>query len=179
MQYFFCFKIINFLFFFFFARSLGRQVWMLNWMCLISRLFESTGGCAKNAGFKFLWGSWVTFNIWPMLLCAAIVNLCCSDVLCHYLSTLWGTQRVWGRLSDLNEPANTQVTVSTFFTDMRGHAVSKLDSFICCETLLDQDLCFILCWHLYYQLNSWAGMSTQGRDHASHKTANSEGPINS
>lgn len=56
-------------------------------MCLTSQLFDSIGGCAKMADFKFLWGSHLQYLTKATLCCYCQPVL--LEVICHYLSSLW------------------------------------------------------------------------------------------
>jgi len=107
-----------------------------------------------------------TVNVFHFLIAWIDLWLCLNGSSSYKTGSLWQPIRT--------KPANIWVILPTFFKDMRGKAASKLDLLICCETLLDQDLHFIHCWHLHYWLNSWVVLRAQ----QSHKPADSEGPIN-
>lgn len=110
--------------------------------------------------------------------------LCChhqpvlTEVTCHCQGALGCTGSLW-QLFRVGEPAHAGVILSTSCTDVQGHAISGSDSFICFKNAVGSRSLLHPLLTLPLQLQSWAGTSTQEREHASHRLANSEGPIRS
>lgn len=117
------------------------------WMCLTSWLFKSTGGYAKKGWVQILVRQW-SYHQYLMIteLCAVTISLCWqrSSVIA---SVLWSAQASPGSFSEwVSQPMLElfcllllQMWDDVLFPDQTPSFSSKI--------LLDQGLCFILCWH--------------------------------
>lgn len=108
--------------------------------------------------------------------------LCChhqpvlTEVTCHCQGPLACPGSLW-QLFRVGGPVHAGVIWSTSFTNVGGHTISRSDSFICFKSAAGSRPLLHPLLTLPLQLQSWAGTSTQEREHASHRLANSEGSI--
>lgn len=146
-------------------------------MCLTSWLFNPLVAVLKKLDSNSYEA--VELSLVPDC-CSVLSPSACADkeVTCHCQCPLRCTESLW-QPSREGEPAHPGVVLSTSFTDMRGHAVSGSDSLICFQNTAGSRPLLHPLLTLPLQLQGWAGTSTQERDHASHRPANSEGPIRS